>query len=225
MRDGTKTGSGGEHKWLRYIVTSGALLLILIHLVWPKLAIDAITIVLFVTAFLPWLAPIFKSLELPGGWKFEFQELRRAAQDQASVTLHQTIATIISWVQAEEIRESRRLLFDLEDKQAISKLPADQWQEEWKQAADRVSQAFNSAAIVAHRDERLEEIWIRPTRRAILKSWWIAQPRIRERRKQVDDLWQQFEWLAKKAEEYCKGGEQVAWCKGDAAEQNCPRKA
>lgn len=34
---------------------------------------------LLVIALLPWLAPIFKSLEFPGGWKIEFQELQKAA--------------------------------------------------------------------------------------------------------------------------------------------------
>ena len=46
---------------------------------WPSLAIDAITLVLLMLAVVPWLAPIFKSLELPGGWKFEFQDLQRAS--------------------------------------------------------------------------------------------------------------------------------------------------
>ncbi len=35
---------------------------------------------LLVIAVLPWLAPIFKSLEFPGGWKVEFQELQKAAE-------------------------------------------------------------------------------------------------------------------------------------------------
>ena len=130
-------------------------------------------------------------------WQLALQ--RKATVDQATATLHQTIATIISWVQAEEVRESRRLLFDLEDKRKISTLPADQWDEQWKRAADRVSQSFNSAAIVARQDLRLQDIWIWPTRRAILKSWTIAQPRILERRAEAPDLWKEFEWLASKA--------------------------
>ena len=121
---------------------------------------------------------------------------------QRKATLDQTLATIISWVQAEHIRESRKLLFDLEDKKGISRLPISQWDEDWKQAADRVSQAFNSAAIIAQQDRRLQNIWIGPTRRAILQSWEIAQPRIRQRREQLSDLWQEFEWLAGKAKQY-----------------------
>jgi hypothetical protein len=65
---------------LRQVVTLGALLFTLIHLIWPTLAIDAITLTLLVIALVPWLAPIFKSLELPGGWKVQFQELQKTAE-------------------------------------------------------------------------------------------------------------------------------------------------
>ena len=41
---------------------------------------DAITLALLAIAIVPWLAPIFKSLEFPGGLKVEFQELQKAAQ-------------------------------------------------------------------------------------------------------------------------------------------------
>ena len=66
-------------KRLRQVVSLGALLLALAHIVFPVLAIDAITLALIVIAILPWLAPLVKSLELPGGWKVEFQELQKAA--------------------------------------------------------------------------------------------------------------------------------------------------
>lgn len=66
-------------KRLRQLVSFGALLLALAHIIWPRLAIDAVALALIVIAILPWLAPLVKSLELPGGWKVEFQELQRAA--------------------------------------------------------------------------------------------------------------------------------------------------
>lgn len=66
-------------KRFRQVITVGALVLALVHLAWPTLAIDAVTLVLLVIALVPWLAPIFKSLEFPGGWKVEFQELQKAA--------------------------------------------------------------------------------------------------------------------------------------------------
>ena len=66
-------------KRLRQVVSLGALLLALAHIAWPQLAIDAVALALIVIAILPWLAPLVKSLELPGGWKVEFQELQKAA--------------------------------------------------------------------------------------------------------------------------------------------------
>jgi len=63
---------------LRQVVTLGALSIALAHVIWPSLAIDAITLGLLVIAVLPWLAPLVKSLELPGGWKIELQEMKQA---------------------------------------------------------------------------------------------------------------------------------------------------
>jgi hypothetical protein len=60
-------------------VTLGALTIALLHVTFPSLAIDAIALVLVVVAVVPWLAPLFKSLQLPGGWKVEFQELQKVA--------------------------------------------------------------------------------------------------------------------------------------------------
>jgi hypothetical protein len=64
---------------LRQAVTLGALVLALTHVIWPDLAIDVITLALIVIAILPWITPLVRSLELPGGWKVEFQELQRTA--------------------------------------------------------------------------------------------------------------------------------------------------
>lgn len=72
---------------LRQVVTLGALVLALAHIVFPDAAIDTITLGLIVIAVLPWLAPLIKSLELPGGWKVEFQELQRAASRAESAGL------------------------------------------------------------------------------------------------------------------------------------------
>jgi hypothetical protein len=57
------------------------------HIIWPNLAIDAVALTLIVIAILPWLAPLVKSLELPGGWKVEFQELQKAASRAESAGL------------------------------------------------------------------------------------------------------------------------------------------
>lgn len=59
-------------------ITFVAAIMIAAHIIFPNLSIDAITLALFLVAIIPWLTPIFKSLELPGGWKVEFQELEKA---------------------------------------------------------------------------------------------------------------------------------------------------
>lgn len=184
-------------------VTAVALAFAAIHMGCPSLTVDTTTLTLLIAAMIPWIAELFKAVEMPGGWKFEFQELRKATQDQANTTLHQTVATIISWVQAEDIRNSRRVLYQLQKEKNIKELPGDKWQEEWQQHADRVGQSFNSAAIIAKLDERLQEIWVRPSRRPILKSWLITNPRIVERRQKETGLWNEFEWLAETARRYC----------------------
>lgn len=51
-----------------------------VHIIWPQLKIDSITLTLLIVAVVPWLAQLFKSLELPGGWKLEFQELQNATK-------------------------------------------------------------------------------------------------------------------------------------------------
>jgi len=67
-------------KRLQISITAIAGLIIAIHLIWPSLAIDAITLTLIIVAAIPWLAPLFKSLEFPGGWKVEFKDLAKAKE-------------------------------------------------------------------------------------------------------------------------------------------------
>jgi len=59
-------------------ITVAALLIALVHLLWPGLTIDSVTLILLVIAIIPWLAPLFKSVEFPGGVKIEFQDLEKA---------------------------------------------------------------------------------------------------------------------------------------------------
>lgn len=63
------------------ISTAGVALAVL-HLAWPDLEIDAVTLAFLVVAAVPWLAPIFKTIELPGGWRFEYQEFKREVRQE-----------------------------------------------------------------------------------------------------------------------------------------------
>jgi hypothetical protein len=61
---------------IQCVVTVTASLLIIAHLGWPRLMIDGVTLGLLFLAVSPWLAPLFKSVELPGGMKLEFREFQ-----------------------------------------------------------------------------------------------------------------------------------------------------
>lgn len=66
-----------EIRRTQIFITVIALLVAIIHVVRPDITIDAITVFLLVLALLPWLIPLIRSLEFPGGWKVEFQELEK----------------------------------------------------------------------------------------------------------------------------------------------------
>ena len=69
------------------VITVASLALVGVHLLWPDLRIDAITLIFLAVAAIPWLLPLFKSVELPGGLKLEFQELQAAEQRAAEAGL------------------------------------------------------------------------------------------------------------------------------------------
>lgn len=54
----------------------------LMHLIFPDVKIDGIFITLLIVGVLPWLEPLFKSVELPGGLKIEYQDLKKI-EDEA----------------------------------------------------------------------------------------------------------------------------------------------
>ena len=58
-------------------ITVVALLVAIAHYTFPNWSLDKWTMYCLLLAVLPWLAPLFKSVELPGV-KIEFQDLKRA---------------------------------------------------------------------------------------------------------------------------------------------------
>ena len=87
-------------KRLKQLISLGALLLVLVHVFWPNLAIDAIALSLILVAILPWLSVLIKSFELPGGWKLEFAEVsKKIIEDKTygkeSLIKHQIVTSRI----------------------------------------------------------------------------------------------------------------------------------
>lgn len=62
-------------KTLRILVTIGAVALIILRMQFPDVPVDNTILFLSALAVFPWLAGVFRSIELPNGYKIEMQEL------------------------------------------------------------------------------------------------------------------------------------------------------
>lgn len=72
---------------IQWLITVSSLSLAIAHLKFPDVTIDAITLTLFIIAIVPWLAPLFKAIEFPGGWKIEFQDFIKAKEEAKNAGL------------------------------------------------------------------------------------------------------------------------------------------
>ena len=72
---------------IQVAISAVSIVVIGVHLIWPNVSIDTTTLTLLIVAIVPWLAPLFKSLEIPGGLKFEFQELEKTKQEAEAAGL------------------------------------------------------------------------------------------------------------------------------------------
>jgi hypothetical protein len=65
-------------RWRRSL-TLGALILALVHVLWPSLAIDTVTLILLAVAIVPWLVPVFKPREPAAAPRVQYDDLQKAA--------------------------------------------------------------------------------------------------------------------------------------------------
>ncbi len=66
--------------WLKLIISLAAIALVTVHLIWPRLPVDAIAIGLLIVAILPWLSRLIESAKFPGGWEIKFRDLKEAGE-------------------------------------------------------------------------------------------------------------------------------------------------
>jgi hypothetical protein len=69
---------------IKWMVTALAGLGLIVHVVFPDVKVDAVSLGFLALALLPWLSPLIKSAELPGGVKIEFQDVQVAAEKVAA---------------------------------------------------------------------------------------------------------------------------------------------
>jgi hypothetical protein len=112
-----------KERALQIGISCFACALLVVHLIWPGLKIDAIALTLFAIAIVPWLGSLFKSLELPGGWKFEFKDFAKAVTNaEASGLIKPTKASLESEFQFDPTYSA---LLDSYPKMAVISLRAD----------------------------------------------------------------------------------------------------
>jgi hypothetical protein len=87
-----------ERTVVRYVVSVVALALLVGHYVLPDRRIDAVSLGLVVVGVIPWLGSIFKSLELPGGFKVEYQQFEQVSATLATLEeqRQREVTTIVS---------------------------------------------------------------------------------------------------------------------------------
>jgi hypothetical protein len=82
--DERRSALGGEDppdtrsvsRGLSIVISVGAVALAAAHLIWPRAKLDSVTVVLVLIALLPWLGVIFESIQMPGGWQFDYRKER-----------------------------------------------------------------------------------------------------------------------------------------------------
>src|ERR1044071_8203485 len=79
-----------KNLWLKLAISTICLGLLLAHLVWPRIALNATALSLLVIALVPWLSDLIKTLELPSGFKLEFQALQGEVEQQKREIDHLT---------------------------------------------------------------------------------------------------------------------------------------
>lgn len=83
-----RPASARSHVRLKLLVSAIALAALVVRIAFPDLGLDAVSLGLLALAVLPWLSPLIKSAELPGGVKIEFQDVAAAAQKVATGSRH-----------------------------------------------------------------------------------------------------------------------------------------
>ena len=65
---------------IRWSISILSIAALIAHILWPLVTLDLASLVLILVALIPWLAPVIKSIELPGGFKIEVQDLKAATE-------------------------------------------------------------------------------------------------------------------------------------------------
>jgi len=113
---------------LRSAISSIALLLLLLHILFPSFEVDAISFGLLIVFILPWLSSMISSAEFPGGWKIsfrDFEEINKVIEKEKAnaIEKNQSIASIDTIVQDDD-PNLRLIALRIELEKRLNKLAA-----------------------------------------------------------------------------------------------------
>jgi len=144
-------------KWKRTThaaITLAALIAVGIHVGYPALKFDTATLTLLVIAALPWLGSVFKSVELPGGLKVEYQELEKATREADKAGLlaapeegRRGMAPDIAIAEEDPNLLLAGLRIEIEKR--LRKIAASQGMEVERQGADQLLRRLTSAKAIS----------------------------------------------------------------------------
>lgn len=75
-----------RHRYTATAITAIAVLAAVVHLVWPHITLDGITLTLLAIAVIPWLGGLFDSITLPGGAGVRFRQLTARVEEAEATT-------------------------------------------------------------------------------------------------------------------------------------------
>jgi len=90
---------------IKLIVTVAALGVAVVH---QRFKVDTITLGLLIMAVLPWVSSFLQSAELPGGWKFQFDQVKEEQQKQRE-DIERLKFLIDGFVTEDELKHLHRL--------------------------------------------------------------------------------------------------------------------
>ncbi|MBL8645253.1 MAG: hypothetical protein JNK21_15075 [Rhodospirillaceae bacterium] len=147
---------------------------------WSDAAIVSSSIIAFITA-------VFVA--------YQVREIRRATYATAFKAVYDIL-------QSESVRAARGFVFDLQDQKKEFK----DWDENEKKKAEVVCHNYDCIGIMCRNGLIPARIVADSWGDSLRRLWVILYPLVREYRykKNADEYWDDFQWLAKKAEKFQK---------------------
>jgi len=127
--------------------------------------------------------------------------LQREVHEARISTYAGAYKAIVEILQAEEIRDARRYLFE-----NLEKKPFDAWSKEDKKEAEKICHTYDSVGQMVRYGFIPKHYVVDSWGASLRRSWAIILPLVFEYRQLTNsaEIWDDYEWLAKEAKPFQK---------------------